>query len=39
MEFLKRSFAPLTERQWEEIDKRAREIFQSQLFGRRIVDV
>lgn len=39
MEFLKRSFAPLTEKQWQEIDNRAREIFKTQLYGRRFVDV
>ncbi|MCD6551738.1 family 1 encapsulin nanocompartment shell protein [Thermotoga sp.] len=39
MEFLKRSFAPLTQKQWEEIERRAKEIFSTQLYGRKFVDV
>ncbi|PLV59480.1 family 1 encapsulin nanocompartment shell protein [Thermotoga sp. KOL6] len=39
MEFLKRFLAPLTAKQWEEIDKRAKEIFSTQLYGRRVIDV
>jgi len=39
MDFLRRDISPLTTKQWEEIDKRAKEVFSTQLHGRSIVDV
>ncbi|ODN30148.1 family 1 encapsulin nanocompartment shell protein [Fervidobacterium thailandense] len=39
MEFLKRNFAPITQRSWAEIDKRFREIMKSNLYARRVVDL
>lgn len=37
--FLKREKAPITVRAWEEIDKRAVEIFSTQLYGRRLIEI
>ncbi|KUK23348.1 MAG: encapsulin [Synergistetes bacterium] len=39
MDFLRRNISPLTAKQWEEIDKRAKEVFSTQLHGRAVVDV
>lgn len=39
MDFLRRELAPLTQKQWKEIDKRAKEVFSTQLHGRTIVDI
>jgi len=39
MSFLRREKAPITVKAWEEIDKRAVEIFSTQLYGRRLVEI
>lgn len=39
MEFLKRKFAPITQRSWMEIDKRFTEVMKSNLYARRAVDL
>lgn len=39
MDFLKRDFAPLTEKIWEELDERAREVFIRNLRLRKIIEV
>lgn len=39
MDFLRRKLSPLTPKEWEEVDKRAKEVFSTQLYGRAIVDV
>lgn len=39
MDILRRSISPITSKQWEEIDKRAKEVFSTQLHGRLFVDV
>lgn len=39
MNILRRELAPITEAAWKEIDRRAKEVLQASLSGRRIVDV
>jgi uncharacterized linocin/CFP29 family protein len=36
---LRRSLAPLTDRAWEEVDARAKQVLKTQLSARRIVDI
>lgn len=38
-DLLKREFAPITQRAWEEIDEQARTVIERNLCGRRLVDV
>jgi len=39
MDFLKRDSAPITEKGWEELDSRSKEIFKNNLKIRKIIDV
>lgn len=39
MDFLKRNLAPLTDEAWEEIESRAKEVFETQLSARKVVHV
>jgi uncharacterized linocin/CFP29 family protein len=39
MDFLKRSLAPITEKAWEELEGRSREIFKNKLKMRKVVDI
>lgn len=39
MDFLKRNKAPITDKVWEEIDDRAREVLKPELYARKFVDI